>query len=257
MVGLLLPLCLAASAGAGTGDDVADATKLLRSSRDEAALQLITRALDRDTVAAPQRAELYVLLGIARFNLRDEEGAKLAFKRAVEANLEVVPKLVPPRARGLFEQMRAQVERTRNEAPPPAPTPEPVAAAAPAAPCPVERPVVQAAAPEVTAAPPEPMVRRYVGLGLLAVGAAAVGTGAFLMGNAAGQRAAAVATPDALGADRTYLSAVGTHWAGFGVLCGGAAVAIVGLIVAVWPSSSPSSVALAFSSNSVWVSGRF
>src|SRR5262245_34223949 len=113
MLGFSLPACVAALMVAASGDDVTEATRLLRATRDEAALQLITRALDREDVAAGTRAELYVLLGIARYNLRDEEGTRLAFKRAVQADLEVLPKLVPPKARAIFEQMRSQVERSR------------------------------------------------------------------------------------------------------------------------------------------------
>ena len=112
---------------AGVKEDLAEATRLLKSAQEEAAVQVLTRALDRGGLQGSQRSQLYLLLGIARVNLRDEEGAALAFTHGVEAdaNAKLPPKIAPPRARELFEAAKAEVARKAALPPVPEPKPEP------------------------------------------------------------------------------------------------------------------------------------
>src|SRR4051812_29539268 len=141
MVGSIALGFFTAVACAGVKEDLAEATRLLKTAQEESALAVLTRALDRPGLAPGERAEAYVLLGIARVNLRDEEGASLAFQRAAEADANAVlpPKIAPPRARELFEAAKENVKKqAAAKPPPPAPAPAPVIAPVP--PSIVERP---------------------------------------------------------------------------------------------------------------------
>jgi hypothetical protein len=241
-LGLCLPASVVAAVLAGAGADLTEAAKLLQSSQDEAALQLASRALDRDDVSAAQRAQLYVIVGVARFNLHDSEGAGFAFKRAFEADPAVSPKPVPPKARHLFDQARGEARPARVEAPQAEPAPSMVVAAPR---CVNETP------------PPDPGMRRWVGLLVLTVGIAAGSIGGDLLGTAYGQRAVALAAPDALGAALDFQRSVITYDVGLALLGAGAAFAIAGVITTIWPSPKPAGLALGLSTNSVLVSGRF
>ncbi len=210
---------------AGVKEDLAQATQLLKSAQEEAAVQLLTRALDRSGLSKPERAELYVLLGIARFNLRDEEGASLAFQRGIEANAAATlpPRLAPPRARELFESAKIDVGR-RAALPPvpePRPDPQPVVVAAASAP-----------AAAVARAEPRTAVGRWVGVAIAAVGAVAGGTGGFLLASGSGLRGQAVAEPVATSSARLFAQAQ-TQWAtGMTLLGVGAVVLVAGVLVA-------------------------
>jgi hypothetical protein len=234
-------VCVAALLAATARDDLAEATRLLQQSRDEAAIQVASRALDRDDVAASQRAELYLVLGTARFDLRDDEGARLAFRRALQADFEVAPRPMPPKARALFDRTRAEVadERTRQ-----VPEPSPKA---------VDAPGARAALTPSS----EPHIRRWVGLLVIVLGLTAGSIGGDLLGASYGQRALAVASPDALRADLAYQRSLATLDAGLAVIGSGALVALVGALIAVWPSTASAPIALGASGNSVLVSGRF
>src|SRR5881394_732370 len=100
---LVVTVALSAPALAGPREDIVEARRLLGEVNEEKAIQVLSRALDRGDADSKQKGEIYVLLGIARFNLRDEEGADLAFSRAVENDPEAaLPQHTSPKARAVF-----------------------------------------------------------------------------------------------------------------------------------------------------------
>jgi len=113
---VLAALALAPGASAGTPEDLVEGARLLKELREEEAIAVLTRVLDRGDGTSEQIAEAWVLLGLSRFNLRDDEGAGLAFRRALTAFSPVaLPRNANPKARVLFDEMRVLVEREREE----------------------------------------------------------------------------------------------------------------------------------------------
>ena len=227
-------MLIAASAFASAGEELAEAARLIKAAQDEQAVVVLTRALDRGEVG--ERAQLYVLLGVARFNLRDEEGARLAFGKAIDADAQVsLPRLASPRVRTVFDEERAAWDKRRADAPKVAPlTPPPI--------------------PVVTTSP-SGSTRRWIGLGVAIAGAAGAAVGGVLVGQSGSQRAQAVADPDALSAQATFKQAQGTRQLGWIVLGAGAAVAVAGGAFALWPAGETTTVAVG--PGGVSVQGRF
>jgi hypothetical protein len=115
-----LPACLlllwVADVSAGTPDDIRDAYERIRKVDEEGAIRLLTRALDRGDATPSQKGEIYALLGLARFNLLDQEGARLAFEKAFDAYPPVaLPPGAPPKARVLFDEVRVEAARARRQ----------------------------------------------------------------------------------------------------------------------------------------------
>jgi hypothetical protein len=242
MLAVLVPLLVLS---ASAKDDLVEATRLLKAVQDEQALAVITRALDRGDATPQQTAELCVLLGIARFNLSDLEGARLAFRRALKANgMVALPPRVAPKVRALFDQVKSEPIAPE---PPPAP-PQPLAQA-------------QASAPsEVVKPAPEPAsglgTRRIAGIAVAGAGLVAGVIGGVMIGTAYSARDQAQAQMNADNA-RTQFSAAQSQLLIGQILTGaGAAVLIAGIVLAVWPASA-SQVALLFGPSGGAVRVRF
>jgi hypothetical protein len=234
---------------AGLSEDLDEATRDLKKLDEEKAVQVLTRALDRGDATPNQQAEIYVLLAIARNNLRDEEGARLAFRRALEANTDVaLPKFAAPKTRQVFDEVKAKFEADRIQfAPPPA-----VSAPAPAA---VDSTKVSPATSlqkEGVTPPTHPSrVIAWVGLGCAIVGTATGGIGVEANVGARSLRAQAVAESDAMGAYTKYQQAVSQNNGGIfldvaaGVLLAGGATLIgIGLSSHVSVAVAPNGAAL-------------
>jgi len=209
---LVLLVMTAPPAATSTAEELVEATRLLREVREEQAVLVLTRALDRGTASDAERAQLSVLLGIARLNLHDEEGARLAFRRALEAQPTVsLPRLAPPKSRALFE-----AERRDREERPPAPRPAPPG-------------------PELTAAAPSAPARRPVGLGLGIAGVVGAGVGVYLVLDSQALRQQAQLEPGALQAQRLFQDAQTRRTWGWIAVGAGAALAVGGALLALWP----------------------
>ncbi len=236
-----------ALARAGAASDIAEGTRLLRKVREEQAIHILTRALDRGDATLPQRAQIYVLLGVARFGLRDEEGARLAFRRALEAKGDVpFPRFGHPKARKLFEAARVEPAATPPRPDPPLLTPEvpppppPAIAEIPEPPAPVQlapaAPIVAPAAVQARPLPRGVSGKTWAGTALAVAGGVAAGVGAWLMLDAQSLRQRAVDEPDAISSDALYRQAVSQDGTGFVLAAASGGAAIIGLIVALWPS---------------------
>jgi hypothetical protein len=231
MLLLLVPLLVLS---ASAKDDLAEATRLLKAVQDEQALAVITRALDRGDATPQQTAELCVLLGIARFNLSDLEGSRLAFRRALKANgMVTLPPRAAPKVRALFDEVKAEpVAPEPPPAPPQPPTPTP-------APGPVE--VVKPA--------PEPAsslgTRRIAGIAVAGAGLVAGVVGGVLIGTAYSARDQAQAQTNADNARTQFAAAQSQLLIGQILTGASAAILIAGIVLAVWPTSA-SQVALLF-----------
>src|SRR5258706_10102953 len=100
MVGASVLLLALVSCLAASDRDESRAAALLRNNREEDAAALLGSALEDES--EPQRkARLYVLLGIARLNLRDSKAARAAFTSSFESDpgVELPQALASPRAR--------------------------------------------------------------------------------------------------------------------------------------------------------------
>jgi hypothetical protein len=214
---------------AGVKEDLAEATRLLKSAQEEAAVQVLTRALDRGGLQPSQRSQLYLLLGIARVNLRDEEGAALAFTHGAEADADakLPPKIAPPRARELFEAAKAEVARKASLPP----VPEPKAEPAPPPPQAVVAPAPVSPPPAVETAP-KTGVGRWVGIGLGIVGAAVGGTGGYFLANGSSLRAQSVMEPNAVMSAQLFDRAQTSWTLGLSLLGVGIALLIGGVLTA-------------------------
>jgi hypothetical protein len=213
---------LAAVILSGVADDLAEATRLLKAAQEEAAVQVLTRSLDRSGLASSERASLYVLLGIARVNLRDEEGGSLAFQRALEADPTVTlpPKIAAPRARELFDSAKVEVSHRKALPKVPEPKPEPAA------------PALTAAPPQVQQAKPADHAGRWIGVALAVAGMASGGTGAYFMVSGTSLRGQAVSEPVATTSAQLF-SRAQTDWAiGLSLVSVGAALLVTGIITA-------------------------
>jgi hypothetical protein len=242
---LVLAVVAPAVARAGTAEDIAEARLFLKSAQDEQAVIVLSRAVDRGDASRPQKIEIFLLLGMARFNVQDEEGARLAFKRALETDADAqLPKLAPPKTRKLFDEVRAALEKERLAAPVVAPA----RAAPPPPPKPEETPVVSAK--------PGLGGRRIAGVVVGALGLAAAGTGIWVAHSGVAMRNDANAQPEAAQAESTYQQAKTRYAVGWAVIGVGAAAAVAGLVVAVIPSAeAPATVSL--TPQGVVLAGRF
>jgi len=243
-LGLVLGVWAAPSAArAGAAEDLAEAQRLLESVEDEKAVPLLLQALENPAATPAERADLWGLLGVARFNLRDEPGAREAFRKALDADpSRSVSKLLAPKGRALVEEVRAQRE-------------EELKAKAAAASAPPQVIVI--------VKPAEPLLgpREIAGLGVGAAGVVALAVGAGLAANATSLRGQAVAEPDAMRADGLFRSGKAQHGAGIGLLGAGAALAAAGVALFVWPEAkaaeTPAGPAVVLAPNGVAVAGRF
>jgi hypothetical protein len=179
--------------------DESRATALWRNMREEDALGLLTEALERDH--EPEvKARLYVLLGLAKLNLRDNAGARTAFMNGLAADEKVdLPKgLASPRAREVFEALK------------PAPAPQKPSSA-----------------------------RRWVGGGLAVLGVAGAVAGIGLQLHASNVRLAAEAEPVAVRALQLAAEAQQHRTTSLVVLSVGLTALFVGALLLVWPASTP------------------
>ncbi len=249
---------VAVTAHAGTPEDIAEAERLLRIARDDKALQILYPALDRGDASGPQLAQLFVLLGVARFNLRDEEGARLAFRRALDADAAaVLPRLVSPKTRALFDEVRVAATASRSGkaaaaaagASPPEATRKPPAGGAPTA-----------LSPATTSAPLRRLElpdRKTVGVGVAVAGVAAGLIGGFFLHEADGLHTQAVAEPSAMSAYALYKRSLSDYWTGLAFVGSGAIVAAAGVALALWPRDSSARTAWVFSGTGVSFTTRF
>jgi hypothetical protein len=111
-VGTLGTSTLAAAEAAPRADEAVELQKQarskMRSIEYELAIPLLERALTADLNQA-QRAELNADLGICHANVGDTEHARMAFDRALSANILLdLPVGTSPKIRQLFENTRAQ-----------------------------------------------------------------------------------------------------------------------------------------------------
>jgi len=237
---------LSATAQAGAKQDAAEGARLLKELQEEQAIAVLTRALDRGDATKAEEAELALLLGLARFNLRDEEGARLAFKRGLVADGSAeLPKLASPRARALFVQVKAAVDDERAKA-------RAAAAQSVAAP---------PAAVEVTQPPSSggPSARQVSGVVLAVAGVAAAAVGGWAIGDAYSQRSAAVKEPDALTAKSLFDTGQSRLTLGTVLVIAGGVVLVGGAAIFFWPSSDTpaASVSWVWLGNGFGLRGRF
>jgi len=236
----LLAIATPGSARAGVAEDMAEATRLLENVEEEKAVPLLLKAVEDPAVTPAEKAELYGLLGVARFNLRDEAGAREAFRKALDADPSIsVFKMLAPKGRALFEEVRVQREEELAKAVTPAlpPPPPPLAVSA--------RPSGLALG-----------TRAIAGLGVGAGGVVALAVGAGLFANAGALRAQAVAEPSAMSADAIYRSGATQRGAGIGLLAAGAAMVAGGLALFLWPDS-PAPVAVGVGPGGIALAGQF
>lgn len=271
-VAVLTLLSLPVAARAGTVEDIQEAIRLIRAAQDEEAIQVVTRALDRDGVTRLQHVELYQLLGIARMNLLDKDGARLAFLHALrDAPRAELPLMAPPKTQELFQKVRRELQK--NPAPPEnladsphEPPPEPATPEAqvridtpPLAPPVYEAPPVDRAP---AAEPPEVQTRPYrPGLRIGGICVAASGAVIALFGGVAifeGQlsyaQAASETDPFLRSSDRdagAFFDAFGIGVAALGVIAAGAGIVMVVM------SGSSSAVSVSPTPGGVSVVARF
>jgi len=219
-----------ASAQAGPKEDLAEATRLLDNVEEEKAVPLLLKAIERKDATPTQLAEMWALVAVAKFNLRDEAGAKVAFRRALDADSSVsISKLLPPKGWAVFEQ--ARVERERDLA---------AIKAAGAKDKPKDQPGVAPAATAAAKAEPKPSglsPRAVAGIGVGAAGVVAAAVGVGLWANAGSLHSQAVAEPAAAKARDLYQSGSTQNSAGVGLLVGGAVAAAVGVVLFLLPDS--------------------
>lgn len=255
---LLLAALVPAPARAGTGEEIDQARDLLRELREEEVIRLLTRTLDRGDATAAQLAEIYVLLGLARHGLLDEEGARLAFRRSLRADgAATLPKHASPKARTLFEEVRvALVKESAEEE----------AEARKKAELEEQRRALERARKEAeaqrhleTPAKPPPAATAAKAIGgttdarpagtLSATGIAGIGaTGLGIIGLAAGEilrRGAvsgwerAVGEPEAMKSEGLYLQAVAQNSASHWATAAGAALVLAGGTLIALPLLAP------------------
>jgi len=236
---LLSPL-----AHAGAKQDAVEGARLLKELQEEQAIAVLTRALDRGEATKTEEAELALLLGLARFNLRDEEGARLAFKRGAIADASAeLPKLASPKARALFVEVRSALEDEQARA---------RAAAQPVA--------VPSAATQVTEQPKPgtSLTRQVSGIALAVAGVAAVAVGGWALSDAYSQRSAAVKEPDALKAKSLFDTGQSRLTLGSVLIIAGGIVVVGGAAIFFWPASdSGTSVSWVWLGNGFGLRGRF
>ena len=221
---------------AGAKEDLAEATRLLDNVQEEKAIPLLLKAIERKDASPSQLAEMWALIAVAKFNLRDEAGSRAAFRRALDADSSVsISKLLPPKGWSVFEQARVererelslekaradkeQQERERNKPkiePPPLPT------------------LVTQAKPAGTSG------RTIAGIGVGAAGVVAAAIGVGLWANAGSLHSRAASETDAAKAWDLYRSGSTQNSAGVGLLIGGAAAAAVGVVLILLPDSDAS-----------------
>ncbi len=221
----LLPIALVLAglplpAAAGAKQDIEEANRLLDAVQEENASALLSKALSRGDASPAQRAEMGILLAIARFNLRDVKGTRTAFRSALDADPTVrPPKSLPPKGWSIFEEVRVERDKDLAKAA------EPPKVAPGSGPIKVGQP----------APTPRMSGRKIAGIGVTAGGVAAAVAGAVALQNAAGLRNRAVAEPDAMTSAALFKSGASSNTAG-GVLLGiGAAAAAAGATLFLWP----------------------
>ncbi|HEY3450056.1 MAG TPA: tetratricopeptide repeat protein [Myxococcales bacterium] len=235
---LALAAALPASAGAGPKEDIAEATRLLENVEEEKAVPVLLKAVENLGASPSERAELWGLLGVARFNLRDVAGARDAFRKALDANPALSSsKLLAPKGRALVEEVRAQREEELK-----AKASQPV----PAKPVVVARP----------AEGPPFSTKGILGLGAGGGGVVALAIGAGLAANAGSLRSQAVGEADAMKADQLFRSGRSQRAAGIGLLSAGTALVAAGVALFFWPESKSSTTVLV-APTGVAVAGRF
>jgi tetratricopeptide (TPR) repeat protein len=208
--------------------DLAEATRLLLEADWERAICVLSRALDRSDPPAAVRRDAYLLLGHARFNLFDEEGAQIALRNAVDADPHAdLPRGVSPKLLALFKDVRRTL-KAGPETTPEAPSATASHRVEPGTPS-SAAPPAKLAASDLTSRPSQLSGRRVAGLAIAASGFVAAIVGGAMIAWARDQRAMARDSPDAAFAERRFDVARAANDRGLGALLGGLPVAALGL----------------------------
>ena len=242
---LVVLLALPASSWAGAREDLAEATKMLENVEEEKAIPLLLKAIERGDATATQRAEMWALVAVARFNLRDELGSRQAFRKALDADSSVsISKLLPPKGWSVFEQARIDRERELADAKARAAKDQPLLVAPPP-------PVKVEAKAEAGLS-----TRKIAGIAVGVAGVVGLGAGIGLMANASSLHDKAAAETEAMKADDLYRSGSTQRTAGIGVLAVGAAAAVAGVILIALPEGKAATTVMVGPSG-VAVAGQF
>ncbi|MCA9671926.1 MAG: hypothetical protein KC503_40280 [Myxococcales bacterium] len=111
-----------ARASASGQRQLARAKKLLEQFKDRAALRALQRARRARGNSRRLRAEIWMYIGIANYNLLKQRAAGRAFRRALRANRGVqLPGSVSPKIRALWQRIEASLPKVK--APPVKPPP--------------------------------------------------------------------------------------------------------------------------------------
>jgi hypothetical protein len=180
---------------AAAPDEVPELTRakeLYQSMHYEQAQKALAKAITSPGLTPEDRAQIYLYTGLCRHQSGDEKGAAKAFKEAltIEAKTEL-PAGVSPKARRVFERMKAEVAAEQPPpSPPPSPPPEEPVKPAPVEPQPAVAPPAAVAPPVVVA---QPEKTHHWWPSLLAGGAAiaAGGVGAYFGNQAVATRKSA------------------------------------------------------------------
>lgn len=192
----LLALLLMTATPNGTAEELlARAQSSFERFKYKDGLEALSNVLLDPKLTNTQRARAYLLMGVGRFSVADQSGAKEAFREAFALSPSLtLPPLTSPKIAALFEQLRPVVETPSPQPePPPSPSLEP-------APSRVEAPVYHPALSPARVDEPRPSDARrpfqravpglvVAAVGLLA-GAVGVGFGVAAADGAAAARAA-------------------------------------------------------------------
>jgi hypothetical protein len=110
----LTVLCTASgslSASDSMAASLAQADHLLERFKYDEAISVLTDALEKPGASLPERAAVYVRIGIARFSIGDEEGATSVFKEALALDVDTaLPKHTSPKISRVFEKLQNDVK---------------------------------------------------------------------------------------------------------------------------------------------------
>lgn len=122
-------MLLGSSAWAAPNPHLVKGKKLLNDMEDAKALESFKQALEEPGLPVKEKAEIYVHMGVARFNLLKKDEAKKDFRQALETFPDIeLPAMTSPKIKAIFKEVQAKykADTTPVVKPKPKPKPKPI-----------------------------------------------------------------------------------------------------------------------------------
>lgn len=149
----LLALLLLAAGPGSPEEQLGRAQSSFERFKYQEGLDVLAKVLVDPELDTEQRARAYMLIGVGRYSLADQPGARAAFREAFALSPTLtLPPLTSPKIGALFEQLRPPASK-----PPP---PEPIKPPAQLTPTPAEPPPVAPSPPASETTPASSVVNR-------------------------------------------------------------------------------------------------